>query len=59
VASLEQAARLDAAYAEPHYALARIHRRQGRVAEADAEIQIFQRLKAPPDGGSGSGSVRK
>lgn len=57
VKSLDEAARLDLAYAEPHYALARIHRRQGRLAEADAEIQTFQRLKAPPD--DASGSVRK
>jgi tetratricopeptide (TPR) repeat protein len=57
VRSLEQAVKLDPAYAEPHYALARIHRRQGRMADAEAEIRIFQRLKAPPD--KESGSVRK
>jgi hypothetical protein len=32
------------AYAEPYYALSRIYRRQGRVAEADAAMMAFERL---------------
>jgi hypothetical protein len=48
VQSLERAVRADPAYAEPHYALSRIHRRLGRTQQADAELQVFQKLKAAP-----------
>ena len=54
VQSLERAARNDATYAEPHYALSRIYRRQGRIAEADAEMRAFQRLKAARTDAGGS-----
>lgn len=39
-----EAATADPSYAEPHYALARIYRRQGRRREADAALATFQRL---------------
>jgi Flp pilus assembly protein TadD len=44
VKTLRQAVSFDAAYAEPHYALSRIYRRQGRTAEADAAMASFKRL---------------
>jgi tetratricopeptide (TPR) repeat protein len=47
VKSLRKAAEIDPAYAEPYYALARIYRRLGRVAEADAALATFQRLREP------------
>jgi tetratricopeptide (TPR) repeat protein len=47
VTALQQAAAADAAYAEPHFALSRIYRRQGRTAEADAALATFDRLHAP------------
>ena len=45
VQTLLRAAAADPSYAEPHFALARIYRRQGRIADADAELATFQRLQ--------------
>ena len=47
VTMLERAASADPAYAEPHFALARIYRRQGRATDADAALATFERLHAP------------
>jgi tetratricopeptide (TPR) repeat protein len=47
VTSLQQAANADPSYAEPHFALSRIYRRQGKTADADAELAAFDRLHAP------------
>ena len=47
VQALQRAASADASYAEPHFALSRIFRRQGRIAEADAELATFQKLHQP------------
>ena len=47
VHTLLRAAAADPSYAEPHFALARIYRRQGRIAEADAALATFQRLHPP------------
>ena len=47
VQTLLRAAAADPSYAEPHFALARIYRRQGRIAEADAALAAFQRLHQP------------
>jgi Flp pilus assembly protein TadD len=44
---LVRAAAANPDYAEPHFALARIYRRQGRTAEADAELATFKRLRQP------------
>jgi hypothetical protein len=44
VKALGQATAADAAYPEPYYALSRIYRRQGRIAEADAAMTTFKRL---------------
>jgi tetratricopeptide (TPR) repeat protein len=41
IVSLRAAADADPAYPEPLYALARIYRRQGRTAEADAALAAF------------------
>lgn len=46
VESLKRAASLDAAYPEPHYALARIHRSRGRTEEARQALATFKRLDA-------------
>jgi tetratricopeptide (TPR) repeat protein len=47
VQALLQAAAADPTYAEPHFALSRIYRRQGRLSEADAALATFQRLHQP------------
>lgn len=47
VHTLLRAAAADPSYAEPHFALARIYRRQGRIAAADAALATFQRLHQP------------
>jgi tetratricopeptide (TPR) repeat protein len=47
VHTLLRAAAADPSYADPHFALARIYRRQGRIAEADAALATFQRLRQP------------
>ena len=47
---LEEAARLDPSYPEPHYALARIHRKSGDAEKADRALEAFQRLKKEKDG---------
>jgi Flp pilus assembly protein TadD len=45
VKTLRQATSADASYPEPHYALSRIYRRQGQVAEADEALSTFTRLR--------------
>lgn len=47
VQALVRAAAADRSYAEPHFALSRIYRRQGRIAEADAALATFQQLRQP------------
>ena len=44
VAALKHAAASDASYADPHYALARIYRRQGKTEAATQAMATFQRL---------------
>jgi predicted Zn-dependent protease len=44
VVALKHAAASDPAYADPHYALARIYRRQGKVEAATQALATFQRL---------------
>ncbi|MGH9160314.1 MAG: tetratricopeptide repeat protein [Vicinamibacteraceae bacterium] len=46
VEALERAASLDASYPEPHYALARLYRSQGRAKEARQALATFKRLDA-------------
>jgi Flp pilus assembly protein TadD len=46
VEELKRAAALDPAYSDPHYALARLYRRAGKMDQAQHELQIFQDLKA-------------
>jgi tetratricopeptide (TPR) repeat protein len=41
---LQKAAQMDPAYPDPHYLLARIYRKQGRQADAEAEAATFQKL---------------
>jgi hypothetical protein len=53
VQALLRAAAADPSYAEPHFALSRIYRRQGRIAEADAALATFQQLHQP------AGEVRR
>ena len=45
IAELEEAARLDPAYAEPQYALARLYRRGGDGERAERALVRFQELK--------------
>jgi tetratricopeptide (TPR) repeat protein len=45
IAELIAATRARSGYAEPHYALARIHRRRGDAASADAALAEFRRLR--------------
>ncbi len=47
VKTLRQATSADATYPEPHYALSRIYRRQGHVAEADAALSTFTAAAQP------------
>jgi tetratricopeptide (TPR) repeat protein len=47
VQALQRAAAADSSYAQPHFALSRIYRRQGRTSEADAALATFQRLHQP------------
>jgi tetratricopeptide (TPR) repeat protein len=49
VAELEEAARLDPAYAEPQYALARLYRRGGDGEKAERALLRFQQLKKERD----------
>jgi tetratricopeptide (TPR) repeat protein len=42
----EQAAKLDATYPEPHYALAQAYRRLGRHEEADRALRAFKAASA-------------
>lgn len=44
IASLKEASRLDANYAEPHYEMARIYRKQGKTAAAKAEVDAYVKL---------------
>jgi Flp pilus assembly protein TadD len=44
VVELQEAARLDVSYPEPHMALARIYHKLGQQAEAQAEVQTYLRL---------------
>ena len=44
VKALRQSIANDTAYPEPHYALSRIYRHQGRKADADAAMATFKRL---------------
>ena len=46
VEELKRAAALDPTYSSPHYALARLYRRAGKMDQAQHELQIFQDLKA-------------
>jgi predicted Zn-dependent protease len=59
IAALKHAAANDTTYADPHYALARIYRRQGKADAAAQAIATFQRLHdakretlAPTPGGA-------
>jgi tetratricopeptide (TPR) repeat protein len=47
VQTLLRSAAADPSYAAPHFALSRIYRRQGRIAEADAALATFQQLHQP------------
>jgi tetratricopeptide (TPR) repeat protein len=51
VRELEEAARLDASYPEPRYALARLYRRRGDAERADATLAEFRRLKKEKEEG--------
>ena len=42
---LHKAARADSAYADPHYNLSQIYFMQGRRAEAEAELAIYEKLR--------------
>jgi tetratricopeptide (TPR) repeat protein len=46
---LKRAAQIDPAYPDPHYLMARIYKKQGKSAEANAEMDAFKALadKAP------------
>jgi tetratricopeptide (TPR) repeat protein len=44
VSALKEASRLNATYAEPHYALARIYRKLGRKSLSQAEVTSYLRL---------------
>jgi Flp pilus assembly protein TadD len=44
ILELQEAARLDAHYPEPHMAMARIYHKMGRQAEAQKEVQTYLRL---------------
>jgi Flp pilus assembly protein TadD len=46
VTALREASRLDATYAEPHYALARIYRKLGQKALSQAEVKTYLHLHA-------------
>ena len=48
-AELEEAARLDPGYPEPHYALSRLYRRAGDREKADRALQRFQETKREKD----------
>ena len=57
IQALRAAADADPAYADPLYALARIYRRQGRTADADAALAAFTaRRQAQTRGASGAAS---
>lgn len=43
---LVKAAQMDPNYADPHYLLARIYRRQGHVDDANKEVALFKELSA-------------
>ena len=45
IAELGEAARLDPRYAEPHYVLARLHRRAGDTEKADRALERFLAFK--------------
>jgi Flp pilus assembly protein TadD len=45
IPELEEAARLDAGYAEPHFALARLYRRTGETDQARQALERFQEIK--------------
>jgi tetratricopeptide (TPR) repeat protein len=49
ITELDEAARLDPAYAEPQYALARLYRRSGDTERADRALERFLELKARQD----------
>ena len=44
----EQAAKLDAAYPEPHYWLAQVYRKLGRAEDAAREVKLFRELTKRP-----------
>ncbi len=55
IAELHRAAQLDAAYAEPHYALSRLYRRTGEVDKAGHALERFLALKKQKaEGGAGA-----
>jgi Flp pilus assembly protein TadD len=45
IAELQQAARLDPTYPEPHYALGRIYRKQRDFKAVEKELRMFQDLR--------------
>ena len=45
IQELNQAAALDRAYPEPHYALARIYRKTGEREKSDQSLATFLKLK--------------
>jgi Flp pilus assembly protein TadD len=45
VRELKEAATLDPTYPEPHYALARIYKRQGNLRSSQQELTLFEALR--------------
>ena len=45
VEELKEASRLDPTYPEPHYALARIYKKQENAASAQQELSMFEALR--------------
>jgi Flp pilus assembly protein TadD len=43
---LQEAARLNAAYAEPHMAMARVYNQLGKKPEAQEQVKIYLHLHA-------------
>lgn len=43
---LLQAAKIDPAYPDPHYFMARVYRKEGKMADANRETEAFKKLQA-------------
>ena len=59
IQALRAAADADATYADPLYALARIYRRQGRIADADAALAGFTARREARTRGAAAGAASK